>query len=665
MTEQDFSDAESRSDTKATNAHGFVWERLLWCSSIVVAAAGVFLLPWYVATNRIVPGESYALGFNNRFAILALGVALLLAVVASRVGTASRQALGWLADPVVPAPQWWDGRKEYLTLCGWAIAWSLVLWGWGTYLVDPAWCEARGFLQALDLMAAGRKPYGDFMFNYGPATLYVPYAISWLTQGDVSFEYAYLFTLIAFTLVGFAALFVVLQALALGHSARWVPLFLGLAGWSQISMGLNGVPLRFLVVPSSLVLVHAAIRARQQAGTSAHLTAFLASGGAMSAATLMSPEMAIAGVAACTVYAFALALAGAVRLAVSCLAGLLFLASLIGVIGPDYFLSVFAFASGGGNFPIYPNAHNVALVAVCMYVIPNMIAAGLRQPRDPRAPLSLALAVAGGMLLPAALGRCDPGHVYFNGLVPFTMMFAVTARRGPFLRRSWWCIYGLLFIVLLQFSYWSYYTNNFIAAMQMRGFYEQNPQLVETWRQKWDALKARHPRGGAFHWSSVLPYPVDLDEFTQQGPMLLTAGNEWNLWLARYLVLQKDLPQDYFHAYSQGAASPAQIERKVRESRAARFLMIPEFVLAPLEGPIDLVAYGKGLDRFLSGLMFFPVQTTVKRQPFFPDSDIAKALLEDFAMVLKYQGYLVVEKKASAMKHGDRDVKRGKEARDP
>jgi len=665
MTEQGWGDAASRSDGTALSVHGVGRKRILWGSSIVVAAVGVFPLPWYVGAIRVVPGESYALDFNNRFAILALGVALLLAIVASRLGTASRQALGWLTDPVVPVPQWRDGRTEYLTLCAWALIWSLILWGWGAYLVDPAWCEARGFLQALDLMAAGRKPYGDFMFNYGPATLYVPYAISWLTQGDVSFEYAYLVTLIAFTLVGFAALFVVLQALALGESARWVSLFLGLAGWSQISMGLNGAPLRFLVVPSSLVLVHAAIRARQQAGTSAHLTAFVASGGAMAAAALMSPEMAIAGVAACVAYAFALALAGTVGLALSCLSGVLFLVLLIVAIGPDYFLSVFAFASGGGNFPIYPNAHNVALVAVSMYVIPNMIAAALRERRDPRAPLSLALAVAGGMLLPAALGRCDPGHVYFNGLVPFTMMFAVTARKGPFLRRSWWCIYGLLFIVLLQFSYWSYYTNNFIAAMQMRGFYEQNPQLVESWRQKWDALKARHPRGSAFHWSSVLPYPADLDEFTRQGPMLLAAGNEWNFWLARYLVLQEDLPPDYFHAYSQGAASPAQIERKVRESKAARFLMIPEFVLGPVEGPIDLVAYGKGLDRFLSGLMFFPVRTTVKRQPFFPDSVIAKTLLEDFKMVLKYQGYLVLEKKASAVTRGNRDGKRDVEARDP
>jgi hypothetical protein len=622
--------------------------RLLWCCAAGVAIGGVFVLPWYVGTTTVVPGESYALGFNNRVAILALGVALLFAMGANLVGPAPTRALDWLAARINPAPPWRTSQLEYAALCGWASLWTLILWGWGTYLVDPAWCEARGFLQALDLMAAGQKPYADFMFNYGPATLYVPYAVSWITQGDVSFEYSYLMTLVAFTILGFAAVFVFLQGLSLRGSARWMALVLGLAGWSQVSMGLNGTPIRFLVVPAGLVLLHAAIRSRSDVGLSPHLTAFIATGGVVSLAAVMSPEMAIVSVVSCSAYACAHALAGSKRLAVSCVAGLMFVGCVVGAIGTEYFLSVFAFASGGGNFPIYPNAHNIALVAACMCVIPGMIAAAIYDPRDVRAPLAVALAVAGGMLLPAALGRCDPGHVYFNGLVPFTMMFAVTARSKPLVRRSWWCAYGLLFIVLLQFSYWSYYANNFVVAMQMRGFYEQNPQLVESWRQKWDALKDRHPQGAAFHWSSVLPYPADLDEFTQQGPMLLTAGNEWNLWLARYLVLQKELPRDYFHAYSQGAATPAQIKRKIADSKAARFLMLPEFVVAPLENTIDLDAYSKGLDRFLSGLMFFPVHSRVQHPPFFPDTEIARELLKDYAMVFKYQGYVVVEKKPSA-----------------
>jgi hypothetical protein len=503
------------------------------------------------------------------------------------------------------------------------------------------------------------------MFNYGPITLYLPYGMSWLSQGDLSFEHSYLITLVVLTLLGFAGVFVLARGLNLPSTTRWVPLLLGLSGWSQVSMGLNGVPLRFLVVPAGLVLVHTAVRPHMGAGTWAIMRAGGSTAAAMFACAAMSPEMGIAGAAGLLAYAFAVWLAGSGPLAGACVVGCLLSFCVFAAVGSAYFLSVLAFASGGHNFPIYANAHNVVLVAAAIFTLPRLIAAALRDRSDPRAPLAVGLAVSGGMLLPAALGRCDPGHVYFNGMLPFTMMFAATAFSRPLTRYAWWASYGILFIVLLQFSYWSYYSNNFVAAMQMRAFYEQNPQLVESWRQKWDALKARHPRGQHFHWSSVLPYPDDLDEFTTQGPVLLVAGNEWNLWLARYLVLQKELPRDYFHAYSQGAATPSQIERKVRESKEAKFLMIPEFVLAPLSGPIDLEAYGKGLDRFLSGLLFFPVRTTVKHPPFFPDSEIAKQLLEDYRTVFKYQGYVVAERKPTAGKRDSEKPARTDNKRDP
>lgn len=635
---------------------------VLRACSWLVAVAGIFWFPWYCGVGAAVPGESYALGFNNKAAILALALSLLLALLSHLKAPLPPVALSWLEDPVVLCPSWRSARAEYLVLGLWSAIWVWLLWTWGTYLVDPAWCESRGFIYAMDCMALGRVPYRDFMFNYGPVTLYVPFAISWFSQGDVSFEYSYLITLLTLTVLGFVGVFILARGLNLPSSSRWIPLLLGLSGWSQVSMGLNGVPLRFLVVPASLVLLHAVVRPRVNAGKTGTVQAGCASAAAMFACAAMSPEMGIAGAAGLLAYAFALWLAGAWQLASACMVGCLSPLVVFAFVGSSYFLSVLAFASGGHNFPIYPNAHNVALMAVALFIIPRLIAAALRGRADARAPLALGLAVSGGMLLPAAFGRCDPGHVYFNGMLPFTMMFAATAYSKPVARFAWWCSYGVLFIVLLQFSYWSYYANNFVAAMQMRAFYEQNPQLVETWRQKWESLKAQHPRGKEFHWSSVLPYPDDLDEFTRQGSVLLTAGNEWNLWLTRYLFLQKELPRDYFHAHSQGAATPSQIEQKIRDSKAARFIMIPEFVMAPLSGPIDLVAYGKGLDRFLSGLLFFPVTTTVKHPPFFPDSEIAKRLLEDYKPVFKYQGYVVAERKPTAVKrdsdesgHGDKD----------
>lgn len=625
-------------------------ESVLWLMAALAASAGVFLVPWYFPAETQVPGESFALGFNNRLGILALGAALACAWAARMISPRPQAALDWIVQRPTLMPRWSDAKGEYLALTAWCVLWANLLWIWGSYLVDPAWCEARAFHYGLDMMALGRVPYRDFMFNYGPATLYVPYWLSWLSGGDVSFENAYLLTLVLFTILGFVGLFLCLRALDIPRHLRVVFLGLALLAWGELNMGLNGVPLRFLVAPASLVLVHAVMRDSAGAGPVGGFRTGAVAAGATASCFAMSPEMGIAVVAALLAMGLCPFMAGRKRSAVATWGGCLAVLISTSAVAPEYFLSVLAFASGGHNFPIYANAHNVALVAMSVYLLPALVASALRAPADDRAPLGIALAVAGGMLLPAAFGRCDPGHIFHDGLVPLLLMFPAVVRWPKVSQAVWGVSYVLLYIVLLQFSYWSYYTNNFIAAMQMRGFYDQNPQLVETWRQKWNALKARHPRGGSFHWSSVLPYPDDLDEFTSQGSVLLTAGNEWNLWLARYLVLQKDLPRDYFHAYSQGAATPSQIDQKVEESKAAKFLMIPEFVMAPLSGPIDLVAYGRGLDRFLSGLLFFPVRTTVKHPPFFPDSEIAKRLLEDYKIVFKYQGYAVAEKKRSAVK---------------
>lgn len=620
----------------------------LWLAAVAAASLGVFVLPWHFAAATPLPGESYVLGFNNRLGVCALGVGLMLAWAARMVSPNRQTAIEWIANTPDLLPRWGSAKAEHLLWIGWSALWANALWMWGSYLVDPAWCEARAFHYGLDMMASGHVPYRDFMFNYGPATLYVPYWLSVLSGGDLSFEASYLVVLILFTVAGFGCLFLLLRALAIPSHCRAIALALALLAWGEVNMGLNGVPLRFLLAPASLVLVHMVMN-RAIHGAGEWRTA-AASAGATLACFAMSPEMGIAVAVALLSMGLCRLIAGKRQSAFACWSGCLVMLGGTYAIVPDYFLSVSAFASGGHNFPIYANAHNVALVAMSLFVLPALIASAFRAPADDRSALAMGLAVVGGMLLPAAFGRCDPGHIFHDGIVPMLLVFPAVVRWKKVWQVAAVATYVLLYVFLLQFSYWSYYTNNFVAAMQMRAFYEQNPQLVETWRQKWDALKARHPRGQYFHWSSVLPYPDDLDEFTTQGPVLLVAGNEWNLWLARYLVLQKEFPRDYFHAYSQGAATPSQIERKVRESKEAKFLMIPEFVLAPLAGPIDLEAYGKGLDRFLSGLLFFPVRTTVKHPPFFPDSEIAKQLLEDYRTVFKYQGYVVAERKPTAGK---------------
>lgn len=624
---------------------------LLWIASIMTAAIGVFWLPWHCASSIPVPGESYVFGFNNKVGILALGFSIIQGIAASYVGGRRIEGYQWLTVSPRFFPSWSEAKAEYRILIAACLLWSTWILFWGGYLVDPAWCESRGFYYGMDLLALGRVPYRDFMFNYGPATLYLPYWLSSLSGGGLSFEQAYPVILALFTSGGFVALFMILGRLELSKARRIVALILLLIGWAAFSMGLQYAPLRFVIVPATLILLDAVV-SRQNGSIFWNFgKAGAFSVIAVLACFAISPEMGIAGGVAVAAYGFILLLRRSLSiwLGIACSLGALVAAAVVLRIFPDYLLSVFAFASGGSNFPIYPDLHNLTLVGLSLFIIPALIAPALSNPSEKRAPLAAALGVAGGMLLPAAFGRSDPGHVYYNGLTPIILVFPAAAALGSAWFRRWALWYGAIFVIALQFSYWSHYYGNYMNAIGMHGFYRQNPEMVNTWKAQWDQLKEKSPCGQKLHWSKVQPFPEELLKFSEKGPMLLTSGSEGNYWLARLLSLQGILPPDYFHAYSQGATTPEQIEKRMSQSDSYEFLITPESVYGPLAGPINLDAYSQGVSAFLSKLLLFPVNSQAIRPPYFPDTEYSARMMDRFDPVAKFNGYLILQKKKKSL----------------
>ena len=478
--------------------------------------------------------------------------------------------------------------------------------------------------------------------NYGPATIYLPLWLSRLSGGLLSFEQSYAAILVLFTTGGFVALFVILRRLEMPKSAR--PLILGLAVlvWTCLTMGLQYSSLRFLIVPVSLIFLDAVASRQAAGGIAPPIRIGLAAGIAVAGCLAISPEMGISGTLAVAAYGFVLMLRRSIAEAAGCwlAAVVIFAATLL--VFPGYLDSVFAFGSGGDNFPIYPNLHNVCVVIISLITLPRLIASALANPAEKRAPLALALAVGGGMLLPVAFGRCDPGHVAYNSMIPVLMMFPAAAAAGKAALRLWTGAYAALFVILLQISYWNHYTGNYAYGIQMHGFYQAHPDLVASWKAKWNALRLSVPGGENLQWSKVLYYPVELEQLTSKGRVLLTSGNESNLWLARFLLLQKEPPREYFDAYSQGASAPAQIARKVREDLAYQYLIVPESAMAPLSGSIDLGAYQRWTTAFMSKLFLFPVSwvsSEVKHSPYLPDTEYARRILVDYKPIGPYKPY--------------------------
>jgi len=621
--------------------------KILWPSSITIAAVGIFWLPWIFFSTVPKTGESYSLGFNNKLATCSLAVAIFIAILARLASEKKQSAYAWIKEKACFIPTWAVAKYEYVVLAVCGLIWSGVIIFWGNYLTDPAWCEGR-LIYGIDLLALGKAPYKDFMFTYGPAMLYIPFWISRISLGSISFDQSYLVTLVAFTIIGFCAIFIFVRSLAVSDKSRWIILLISILAWFQLTMGLHYTPLRFFVLPAAIIVMNAVINKVYPNNTAGCIYTAIAALLATFACLSISPEVGIAGAAALIAYGFAAIRSGRLTSGFACLIGCIAILLITLCFFPDYILGVLAYASGAYNFPIFPNLHNIALVLVSLCTIPALIAFALLNPRDQRSPLLLALAIGGGMLLPAALGRCDPGHIFINCAIPLMMMFPATERFGKIYRNGWFLVYIFLYIVLLQISYWSLYFNNFRASIQMHDFYNKNPNLVSTWADQWRKLRASSPHGKDFYWSKVLPFPAELDQFTSSGSVLQADGAEWSLWITRYLSLQKHIPNDYFNAYSPGATTPSQIDRKVEDSGAFEYLLISMSSFAPLQGAINLDAYSKGVSAFLTKLMLYPVNCTAKIQPYYPESQYAARMLNDFEPVAKFNGYLILQKKKPA-----------------
>jgi hypothetical protein len=620
---------------------------LLWGAAIVVAAAGIFWLPWILSPTVPSSGDSYVLGFNNRVAIIAFALAILLATAARFFGSGPRHAYQWLADAPRLFPPWKDAWIEYSILIGIILIKCGLVWFWSLYLVDISWCEARMFVYDLNLLAMGQVPYRDFMFIYGPATLYVPYWLCQISGGALSSEQCYACVYLLFDAAGFVGIFIFLRSLEIDKSVRWLVLLVCVALWTVTSLGLQYTVIRPFAVPATLIMLDFVTRRQSGSGAAGLVAVGMAATAAAAVCLSVSPDIGTAGAAGVAGYGLALWLRRSILQALVCWAGAIFTFAATLAVFPDYLKSILDISSGANTFPVYPSFHNLLMVAVVLLILPALITSALCNPTETRAPLALALAIGGGMMLPAAFSRCDPGHIFNNSTIPVLMMFPAMLAVGKVAFRVWTAVYVIAFPLFTQVTYWmpSGYLGNFKIGIQQHQFYRQHPQIVASWKAKWDALLASCPDGKKLHWSNVLPFPEDLDQFTSQGTMVLTAGSEWSAAIARYLLLQRKPPFEYYDAFSLGAVTPSEIQKKIQQESAYPFLLVPLSALGPLGGRIDMDAYRKSEDAALSSMIRFPVDSVPKHLPYFPDTEFIRQMLNYYKPVARYQSYFIFAKR--------------------
>ena len=366
---------------------------MLLAATTALLLVGLCTVPHHVPVRPSV-SLSYAFGYSNRAALVLIAAWMAaLALLSPGVATDTAVVQG---KPLA---------RSTLTK-------ALLITFAGSLMLHLAMRTLNGFGESIYLIdrirhtLAGQRPYADFEFAYGAGLLYGPWLLCKVFRLSPSDAYGVFFVVVSVS--GVALMYQTLQwldePLARKRSIfllSWVGALLAL-----LSTGVNYSLFRF-VLPCTLgVLLFRQLSASRARGIGARMLLVLPYTMIL---LLVSPELALAFAAGATAMAAWMSwLRGDRRDALWAFAVVIGLAVIIVCAWKlGVFVTLVAFARGGYNFPIVLSVF--LLLLLTRLAIAALYAGSAVQAARPTSLLML-IAVSAASL-PAALGRCDPGHM--------------------------------------------------------------------------------------------------------------------------------------------------------------------------------------------------------------------------------------------------------------
>jgi len=274
----------------------------------------------------------------------------------------------------------------------------------------------------------GRKLYTQIEFPYGPLLFYGPIAVrAMLSPFHVSAAGAYLATLMLETMIGLLLVAYLINHLPMSRRWKWVIFTLIALGMIVGNMGLNYTFFRF-ATPLAFLMI-ASQRKRPWAAALWIL-------GGQAVCLGLSPEIGFAFfVGSFAFAAYRYFTQGRIWL-LAVAAPILSTIAFLLIAGRPYLLMVRMFSHGVYNFPVEPLPHILLYLFAMVWLVPACLATFFRQQR-PEAPMFAALYLVSVALLPAAFGRADPGHIFWNGLSLFLLSIVAISSRRPWQQIVW------------------------------------------------------------------------------------------------------------------------------------------------------------------------------------------------------------------------------------
>lgn len=373
------------------------------------------LVPWLLPVQEA-RSESYALGFSNKALI-----ACILALFVGPVFILTKFVHGFSFD-VSSNCNHKEEANEYAKTTKWIRNTSLIVFGVciSILLVNSqnlaGYGEAEYLLLRSVLVEAGKVPYVDFEYAYGPFFIY---SLAFMKGLGISAGLSEVLLVTTESALGYFSIFYITGKLfGKNRSAgrlMYSALFLATCLFA-ITAGQNYSFFRFATALAVGCYILTKINKQYAEGYS------LLSGLVFVLGWVVSPEV---GIAAGMAFGVVTTLLSTRKLI--CAFGVAASVSIAIVSNPLILSSletIFQFAKGGNNFPAFPSFHILLLlISICLSVV---YIAKQSVNDDPIGWLVFVYSVG---LLPGALGRCDPGHVIFYG-------FGFTILAGKYLVES-------------------------------------------------------------------------------------------------------------------------------------------------------------------------------------------------------------------------------------
>jgi hypothetical protein len=379
-----------------------IWtHRFLICFAILGLAI-VFCGPYFFSMQATA-SYSYDFGYNNRVGIILLALILGIGAIWTR-----GMGISFLpATDSKPVPRILLIASLLAVFLGcvamYAFAGRFGGFGESSYNIDRVW-----------LLSRGNMPYTSFEWAYGASFLYVPLFLSHALSIDVVRAY-YIFWGLNF-LVGTWMLFAVVNMIDYPTTKKTTVflLIMGTAYSGILTMGANYALLRHICPIFFVLLVQ---RLFHRGSIQWRIFAALLALVFTAVLLLISPETAVAHAFACIV-TFLLDDQHPSAKSLGLIAALTIGFALVFWVAYRFHVmdTMLAFGAGANNFPIIPAPHLLLFfgglfLCVC-YIYRRLLD---RSSNDN----TLCLISYSIPMASAALGRCDAGHVFVNGLGVF------------------------------------------------------------------------------------------------------------------------------------------------------------------------------------------------------------------------------------------------------